>query len=116
MENFDLKKYLNEGKLYEENDSYNKILANKYYNQWLSDYDSSKDFGDSTTFSGAPDDIINGNYETDDSFYPKAEGFEIPEVASIYVTDDKNTAEEIKQISESYKEYINNGKYIIISW
>ena len=101
------------------------LLANKYYNKFLSEYDPSKNFGDSTTFSGADDDIINGNYE-DDSSYPNVEGFEVPEVATVYVTKDKDMAEKIKRdfeeikvdldFGDPYTEYMDqdSGNHIII--
>ena len=92
-----------------------KQLANKAYNKWLSTYDPSDNFGDSTTFSGQEDDIINNNYE-DDSNYSNARGFGVLEVATVYITKDENVANQIKNDFDEYKEYTSKDYYIIIVW
>lgn len=91
-----------------------KKLANEYYNLWLSEYDPSDDYGDSTTFSGGDDDIINGNYDLNND-YPNAIGYEVPESATVFVTQDENVANTIandyKDISKLYSDSYN---YIVV--
>jgi len=102
---------INEGT--EFNDA-SKKLANEYYNLWLSEYDPSDDYGDSTTFSGSDDDIINGNYDLDND-YPNAIGYAVPESATVFVTQDEGVAADIKKDFASHsKLYSDSYNYIVV--
>lgn len=93
-----------------------KALANYCYNKWLKEYDSSEDFGDSTTFSGAENDIIKGNYEDASKDYPNTSGFSVPEVAVVYITSNVSVYNRIINEYDNYKEYIIGNLFIIIVW
>lgn len=94
-------------------EEYNKILANKYYNIWLSDFDSSEDFGDSTTFSCSDDDILNGKYIIDNDI-KGAIGFNVEEVATVYITKNKKLAIDILMAFEDGICYEEEDNFIII--
>jgi hypothetical protein len=102
------------GKVLKENENGLEFIANKYYNKWLKEYDPYQDFGDSTTFSGENDDIINGNGYEDELNGVK--GYTVDEAASVFIDTDRKKINSLKDESDDYKLFKEGDKYIIILW
>lgn len=89
-------------------------VVNKVYNKWLSGYDYKKDFGDSTTFGGCNDDIINGNFEINE--YNGIKSYDVIEVCSIMIVEDDDKVNDIMNSYEGCEVFKEDNVNYVVVW
>ena len=87
---------------------------NKVYNEWLAWYDPTEDFGDSTSFAGCDDDIINGNFEI--SEYNGIKSYDVDEVCSIMIVEDDDRVNDIVNDYKCCKVYKEDNVNYVVVW
>lgn len=87
---------------------------NKVYNEWLAWYNPTEDFGDSTTFAGRNDDIINGNFEIRE--YNGIKSYDVDEVCSIMVIEDDDKVNDIINDYECCKVHKEDNINYVVVW
>jgi hypothetical protein len=88
-------------------------VVNKIYNEWLSGYDCKENFGDSTSFAGCNDDIINGNFEI--SEYDGIKSYDVDEVCSIMIVGDDKVNDIINDY-ECCKVFKGDNVNYVVVW